>query len=74
MQTLAINESSFRKTIDAIDSGAIGGGSSVKLMSRFRFMQKSYYHPSYPRLNWQNLRAGCFLFCTREAFETAGRF
>ena len=69
-----INQSVLRKTIDAINSGAVGGGSSVKFDEPI---------PTYTRVllpictsifKIGKLAAGCYIFCTRKAFEVAGGF
>jgi hypothetical protein len=60
--------------IDAMQAGAVGGGAKARFDGSV---------PIYGRiLEWLwlwiqrfgNLASGCFLFCTRQAFEAAGEF
>ena len=58
----------------ALESGAIGGGAAIRFDGRL----PRYYGLLEPWLLWLQRTArfagGCFLFCTREAFERAGGF
>jgi glycosyltransferase involved in cell wall biosynthesis len=58
----------------ALESGAAGGGSAI----RFDGALPRYYGVLEPWLLWIQRTArfagGCFLFCTREAFERVGGF
>ena len=69
-----VNESVVLAAIKAMRNGAVGGGSGM------RFDEPS---PLYARLllslvvrlfRATNLAAGCFLFCTRKAFDAVGGF
>lgn len=69
-----VNESVVLAAIAAMHNGAIGGGSGM------RFDEPS---PLYARILLKlvvrlfratGLAAGCFLFCTRKAFDTVGGF
>ena len=69
-----VNESVVRAAMQAMRSGAIGGGSGM------RFDEPA---PLYARLllslvvrlfRTTGLAAGCFLFCTRSAFDAVGGF
>jgi glycosyltransferase involved in cell wall biosynthesis len=69
-----INKSVIRNALDAIQSGAVGGGSSIQ----FDEPVPTYAKVLLPICLWifkvGKLAAGCFIFCTRKAFETAGGF
>ena len=69
-----INANAVRGMMDALHGGAIGGG------ARFRFDDPvpTYARILLPIVQWLNARmgivSGCFLFCTRSAFEAVGGF
>jgi glycosyltransferase involved in cell wall biosynthesis len=60
--------------LEALKDGAVGGGSAI----RFDEPLPRYYGVLEPVLLWIQRTArfagGCFLFCTREAFERVGGF
>lgn len=69
-----VTEAVVRAAVRALRDGAAGGGAAVRFDGRV---------PAYARallllLVWgfrvTRLAAGCFLFCTRRAFEAAGGF
>jgi glycosyltransferase involved in cell wall biosynthesis len=59
----------------ALDAGAVGGGAPVRIEAAPRWVERFMrwlFVPFYFRLaRWA---AGCFVFCTRAAFEAAGGF
>ena len=63
-----------RAAVDAVRNGAVGGGASVQ----FDLDVPRYAKLLMPLLAWfyraAGLAAGCFLFCTRDAFATVGGF
>ncbi|MEP6609620.1 MAG: glycosyltransferase [Burkholderiaceae bacterium] len=69
-----INNVVLRSAIDAITGGAIGGGAAV----RFDGCVPRYARVLLPlmiaTMRVLRLAAGCFVFCTRPAFEAAGGF
>lgn len=69
-----VNEAVIRAALDAMNRGAAGGGSAV----RFDGQVPRYAELMQPLLvrlfRATGLACGCFLFCTREAFEAAGGF
>jgi glycosyltransferase involved in cell wall biosynthesis len=69
-----INEPVIRKALDAINSGAVGGGSSVKFDEPIPTYAKMLLPVCLCIFKIGKFAAGCFIFCTREAFETAGGF
>lgn len=69
-----INQDVLLRAIDVVANGAVGGGATVRFDG---------YLPPYARLliplltgvmRSLRLAAGCFVFCTRTAFEAAGGF
>ncbi|MDB6163287.1 MAG: glycosyl transferase family 2 [Xanthomonadaceae bacterium] len=60
--------------LSALHAGAAGGGAKVRLLGRTRL----YTRASVAVLGWlfrmSGIAPGCFLFCTRVAFEAAGGF
>ncbi len=57
----------------ALDEGASGGGCAV------RFVVASWSERAFTALlmrvfRWTRIAPGCFIFCTREAFDAAGGF
>ncbi|MCI0444959.1 glycosyltransferase [bacterium] len=69
-----INETVVRKTVDAINSGAIGGGTSVKFDEPVPTYAKVLLPICLSIFKIGKFAGGCFIFCTREAFEIAGGF
>lgn len=69
-----INESVIRKSLDAIHSGAVGGGSSVKFDKPIPTYAKILLPVCLFIFKIVKFAAGCFIFCRRDAFETAGGF
>lgn len=63
-----------RAALEALDDGAVGGGAAV----RFDEPTPRYAKALLATLLWVNRRlrlaSGCFIFCTREAFESIGGF
>ena len=63
-----------RAAVDAVRGGAVGGGASVEFDSEV----PRYAKLLMPFLAWfyrtLGLAAGCFLFCSREAFVAVGGF
>jgi glycosyltransferase involved in cell wall biosynthesis len=69
-----VSEEVVRTAIEAMNQGAAGGGSAVSFDGRLpRYAE--LVHPTLVRLfRAAGLACGCFLFCTRRAFEAAGGF
>ena len=69
-----VNVSVVRRALSALDSGAVGGGAGV----RFPAGTPWWGHAMAASTAWfmrrTLLAAGCFIFCTRAAFEAAGGF
>jgi len=69
-----INEAVVKAALEAMNRGAAGGGSAVTFDGQVpRYAQ--FVQPVLVRLfRASGLACGCFLFCTREAFDAAGGF
>jgi len=69
-----VNEAVVRAAVKALRGGASGGGAAVEFDGTVPF----YARLLMPVLVWSfraaGLAAGCFLFCTRNAFVAAGGF
>ena len=71
--TLA-NETVVKAAVKALREGAVGGGASVHFDGRLPLYAKLVLRSSIWFSRVARLAGGCFLFCTREAFEAAGGF
>jgi glycosyltransferase involved in cell wall biosynthesis len=69
-----INETVIRAAVEALNTGAVGGGSAVSFDGRVpRYAQ--LMQPILVRIfRAAGLACGCFLFCSRQAFESTGGF
>jgi glycosyltransferase involved in cell wall biosynthesis len=69
-----VNEAVVRAALEAMNRGAVGGGSAVRFDGQVpRYAE--FMQPALVRLfRAAGLACGCFLFCTREAFDAAGGF
>lgn len=64
----------IRAAIEAMNSGAAGGGSAVRFDGRVPRYAK-IMQPTLVRIfRASGIACGCFLFCTRRAFENVGGF
>ena len=70
-----VNAPLVAQAVAALREGVVGGGAPVRIEPAPRWVHrfmKFFFVPFYFRLaRWA---AGCFLFCTRAAFEAAGGF
>ena len=69
-----ISEVVLRDAIAALNAGAVGGGCMVRFdgpVPRYARVLIALILPLYRALG---LAAGCFLFCTRQAFDAVGGF
>jgi glycosyltransferase involved in cell wall biosynthesis len=71
--TLA-GEAVVQAAVKALREGAIGGGATVRFDGRLPFYARLILPSSIWVARTARLAAGCFLFCTRRAFEAAGGF
>ena len=69
-----IGESTLRATIAALASGAVGGGASLRLDGPIPWHGRLLLGLVRGSMRLARLAAGCYLFCTRTAFEAVGGF
>jgi glycosyltransferase involved in cell wall biosynthesis len=69
-----VTDSVLRGAIRALRAGAVGGGSVVHFEGRLPRYSRALIFLVAPLYRALGLAAGCFLFCTREAFQTVGGF
>ncbi len=69
-----VSEAVLRAALQALRGGAIGGGAAVQLEGRIPAYAKLLQRPGVWLFRVTHLAAGCFLFCTRQAFEAIGGF
>jgi glycosyltransferase involved in cell wall biosynthesis len=60
--------------VAAMDGGAVGGGCRVRLVGRVRWRERVFTATMMQVFRWQKIAPGCFLFCTRDAFDAVGGF
>lgn len=60
--------------IAALDGGALGGGCRVRLGSHVRWRERMLADALMQVLRWGKIAPGCFMFCTRTAFDAVGGF
>lgn len=58
----------------AMALGAAGGGATVRMDGRLPLYARALLAASMPLFRLSRLAPGCFVFCTRKAFEAAGGF
>ena len=68
-----VNAAVMRGVIDALKSGAVAGGAAVQFDSAPPWAKGivKILVPTFRAMRWA---AGCFLFCTRQAFDAVGGF
>jgi glycosyltransferase involved in cell wall biosynthesis len=64
----------LRAAISALDAGAVGGGCAVVLDGRVRWPVRMFTATLMHVFRWMRVTPGCFVFCTREAFDATGGF
>jgi glycosyltransferase involved in cell wall biosynthesis len=69
-----VNPAVIRATVRAIASGAIGGGCAFRFDEPLPFYARLLGPPSVQLYHALGLAAGCYLFCTRRAFQAIGGF
>lgn len=71
--TLATAEA-VRAGLDALRSGAVGGGCLVRFDERLPLWARAAYAVAERTARVCRMAGGCFLFCTRNAYEAGGGF
>jgi glycosyltransferase involved in cell wall biosynthesis len=69
-----VNAEVVRAAVRAVRRGAVGGGCVLRLEGRLPFYAKILQLILGPVCRAIKLAGGCFFFCTRTAFQAAGRF
>jgi len=69
-----ISEAVLREAIAALTTGAVGGGCLVRFDGRVPRYGRVLIALVLPVYRALGLAAGCFLFCTRQAFDAVGGF
>ena len=64
----------LRAALQALDDGAVGGGAAVRLQGPLAPHERLVEAWSIHLFRLTRIAPGCFVFCTREAFEAAGGF
>lgn len=64
----------LRAAMHALDAGAVGGGAAVRLDTRPGWLARIGIALSVLLFRTTRIAPGCFVFCTRAAFEAAGGF
>jgi glycosyltransferase involved in cell wall biosynthesis len=63
-----------RMALEALDAGAVGGGAGMRFCDSAPWWARALMAATVRFHRMTLLAAGCFLFCTRAAFEAAGGF
>lgn len=58
----------------AMDRGAVGGGSAVRLLGDVRWSERLFTALLMHVFRFTRTAPGCFLYCTRRAFDAVGGF
>jgi glycosyltransferase involved in cell wall biosynthesis len=69
-----VNKEVLSAAIAALRAGAVGGGCSIRFDGRVPRYARALMAIAFPLYRALGLAAGCFLYCTREAFQAAGGF
>jgi glycosyltransferase involved in cell wall biosynthesis len=69
-----VTPEAVRAAVAALDAGAAGGGCTIQFEGRIPLYARTLIALTMPVYRRFRLAAGCFLFCTRAAFEAAGGF
>jgi glycosyltransferase involved in cell wall biosynthesis len=64
----------MRAALAALAGGAVGGGATVRMAGRLAWHERLLAAVAIPALRLARIAPGCFLFCTRAAFEAVGGF
>jgi len=69
-----VSEALVRAALAALRAGAVGGGCSVRFDGPLPDYARPLLAVALPLYRALRLAAGCFVFCTREAFNAVGGF
>ena len=69
-----ISEPLLRATLRTLDQGAVGGGATLRIDEYLPLYLRGVFAITAVVMRRKRWAAGCYVFCTREAFEAAGGF
>ena len=69
-----VSTSAVRATLEALAQGAVGGGATVTFDGRLPLWVRFLLPVFLTVMRLGRLAAGCYVFCTRDAFEGTGGF
>lgn len=69
-----INRQAVAAAMAALDAGAAGGGTAVRFIRPLPLHMRLFESASILAFRLLGVTPGCFIFCTRQAFDAAGGF
>ncbi len=69
-----VNAGVVRAAVEALRSGAVGGGCDLRFDGRLPLWARLFVGSFRPVYRAVGIASGCYLFCTRQAFEAVGGF
>jgi glycosyltransferase involved in cell wall biosynthesis len=69
-----VTREAVRAAVEAMRAGAAGGGCMVRFDGRVPLFGRLLLGTLLPLYRWARLVSGCFIFCTRRAFDATGGF
>ena len=69
-----VDASVLSAAVGAMDAGAVGGGCAVRLAGKVRLTERWFTALVMQVFRITRIAPGCFVFCTREAFDRVGGF
>lgn len=69
-----ISTATVRASLDALQRGALGGGASFQIDGRVPLWSQPLVFAVSQTMRLFRWAAGCYVFCTRSAFDAAGGF
>ena len=69
-----VNVEVVRAAVQAMSSGAVGGGAGIRFDEPVPMYARLLLRVIVRVFRWLGVATGCFLFCTREAFNAVGGF
>jgi len=69
-----ISEPVVRAALHALDGGAVGGGATLRMEGAVPLYLRGVLAITAFVMRRKGWAAGCYMFCTREAFQAAGGF
>lgn len=69
-----VDAAALGAAVAAMDRGAVGGGCHVRLAGAVRWPERVFTRGLMQVFRWVGIAPGCFLFCTRTAFDAVGGF